>query len=112
MSARQAAPQLRNVHRPVAGDEVASFLRGLGNSPVVSGRLLACTLDGTAEVQAFRHGLGRVFQGVWVVALDEIDVPVFPGSVADVIAAGLDPSVWVRLNPTSTTSQTCTVWVF
>ena len=90
----------------------ADFSRSLQASPIIWGRLLDVETDGTGAAQLVRHGLGRAFQGAIVVGVGNTGLLVAVGSPQNVIDAGEDPALFLRIDPDASAVTTVRLWVF
>lgn len=109
---RTPAMRIDSVANALKGGDAKAFADFLRRCPLLDGRELRCEFSGGAGARNFAHGLGRSFRGVLVVGVDDSAIAMTPASVQGVISAGLDPAVYIRLNPSGATSTTATVWVF
>lgn len=111
---RNPAASLPSMAGGVRGGDVAGVLSAVRGCPLLDGRLVDVTLDGSTNEQSFAHGLDRRYRGGIVVGYEGASVvtaKVLRPEWAE-STSGVDPSRYVVVLPTAATSATLTLWVF
>lgn len=99
------------------GDElepVAKVLREMDDSlPFQHGKRVTVTFDGATATEDVAHGLGRAYEGGWLMdasAAVTDDCALITGATA--LAASVDTSTYARVTQGTATAVTRYVWVY
>ena len=112
MSDRKSLLRTPSVANAPSGADVTGFAREVSQCPLLSGRLVDVTFAGVSIEQA-RHGLGRRYQGAFVVGLNASHSgnigALTPASAA---ANSVDPATHVAVVTDTSFTGTVRLWVF
>lgn len=90
----------------------SEFLGELGKLPILQGKLVSATTDGTTNQNYFAHGLERPFMGAIMLGQNNAPAPIALLSPAAVANDSQDPALMFGTSQTVGTAATFTAWVF
>lgn len=109
---RTPAARLPNVGAAVTAADLAAVLQWLRAQPLLDGRIVEFTTDGTGSATTVPHGLGRVYRGAFTVAVGDLSLSVHYATPENTEANGYDPARVVRIDPQGLQATTVRCWVF
>jgi hypothetical protein len=99
---------------PFTGGNLADYLRLLSQQPAVQAQRVECTMadaagagQTTADVE---HGLGRAYVDGWIgTQSDNVGLRLIDAETAE--AAGVDVSLYARVQASASTTTTFVLWI-
>ena len=109
-----AAGRVSDVLPPYNGGSLEDYLRQIAQQPAMQARRVECSMaapDGSAQsVADVEHGLGRAYRDGWIgVQSANVGLRLIDPETAE--AAGVDVTLYARVQASASTTATFTLWV-
>lgn len=112
MGTRTPAARFPAIGREVTADQIYGVLQWLRSIPILDGRIVEFTTDGSGSATSIAHGLNRVYRGAFTIATGDLSLSINYATPENTAANSLDPARVVRIDPQGTQATTVRAWVF